>query len=51
MNKMHVQLTAIMNGHAGGKSACGREMGNNEFPPLCLGKADHSSLADFDCEI
>ena len=36
-----------MNDHAGGKSACGREMGNNEFPPLFLGKADHSSLADF----
>ena len=30
MNK-NVQLTAIMNDHAGRESACGREMGNNEF--------------------
>ena len=30
MNK-YVQLTAIMNDHAGRESACGWEMGNHEF--------------------
>jgi len=27
----NVKLTAIMNDHAGRKSACEEEMGNNEF--------------------
>ena len=30
-NKQNVKVAPIMNDHVGRKSACGQEMGNNEF--------------------